>query len=165
MRWHALGLLRLLGRRRESRTALSSAASHDSTKQIPWSMAYLRGLGLRGAAVVGVLAGSTTCLEFALKLGDPVFIFRLDLIVLLLKGVDLAADQFNFLDMAGNLSFVINAALGLGLELGPNAVEEFVQALTWPSWRAAHARGVVIHACRMILEDSVLMNAGLALRK
>jgi len=67
---HALRLLRLLWRRRQSGTALSGATCHDATEQVAGSMANLGWLRLGRA----MLAGAATGLQFALELCDPVIV-------------------------------------------------------------------------------------------
>lgn len=49
--------------------------------------------------------------------------------------------------MALTLAFIVNAALRLGFEFGPDVVEQLVQALTGPALRHHGARGrvAVIH--------------------
>lgn len=50
--WHALRLLRLLWRRRQTRATLSRTASHDSSEKIAGAMADCWGLRLGRAAVM-----------------------------------------------------------------------------------------------------------------
>lgn len=98
--------------------------------------------------------------------------------MLLLQGVDFAANHLNLLDMAGDcwgrvsiclfvvaqnvsrlqsprqcsgsltLAFVVDAALGLSLELGPDVIEELVEALGRACLGAPHDAGrrvAVVH--------------------
>jgi hypothetical protein len=74
MRRHALWLLRLLWRGRQSRAALGRTASHDATEEVAGPMADLRWLRLGGAVVLRALAGTTARLDFALELRDPVLV-------------------------------------------------------------------------------------------
>lgn len=123
MRWHALGLLRLLWRRREARTALGSTASHYAAEQITRTVADLGWLRSRRAAVLGVLAGAAAGFQVALEMRNPLLVPEVwsairrhmrwrvwgerdllcfHLVVLLLEVVDLAADHLDLLDMAGD---------------------------------------------------------------
>ena len=71
---HALGLLRLLWRGRETRSALGSTTGHDPAKEIAGSVANLRGLRLRRTVMLRVLAGAAASLDFALQLGDAILV-------------------------------------------------------------------------------------------
>lgn len=110
-------------------------------------MTDLWGLGLRGTMVLRILAGPATSLDLTLQLGDSVFVLCFHLVVLLLKRVDLAADQFNLLNMTSDLPLVVDAALRFGLEFSSDAVEQVVQTLAGPALGPAHDAGrvAVIH--------------------
>ena len=136
--------------------------------------------------VLRVLAGAAAGLEFALQTRDLLFVpgggchyglwrwwsgvgdlLGLDLDVLLLQGVDLAADHLNLLDVTLNwwvvrvsscglwwasvrpaqltLSLIVDAAVGLGVELGADLVEQLVQTLARRTGRGADARRIVVH--------------------
>ena len=60
--------------RGKARAALVGAASHYAAEEVAGSMADLGRLRLRGAVVVGALAGAAALLDFALELSDAVFI-------------------------------------------------------------------------------------------
>jgi hypothetical protein len=74
VRWHALRLLGLLRRGRQTGAALGGTASHYSTEEVARSMTDLRRLGLGRA--VRVLAGATTRFNFALELRNAVLVSR-----------------------------------------------------------------------------------------
>lgn len=97
--------------------------------------------------VLGILTRSAASLDFALELGDSVFVLCFHLVVLLLQRIHLAANQLNLLNMPSDLAFVVDAALRLGLKLGADVVEEVVQALTGAALGAAHDAGrvAVVH--------------------
>lgn len=71
---HALGLLGLLWRRRETGAALGSAAGHDTAKEVARPVANLWGLGLGRAMVLRVLAWAAAGLDFTFKLGYAVLV-------------------------------------------------------------------------------------------
>jgi hypothetical protein len=66
----------------------------------------------------------------------------------LFERVDLATDQLNLLNVAGNLAFGIDATLRLGFKLGLDVVEQLIEALGWlVALGASHdTRRVVVHA-------------------
>lgn len=74
MGWHTLGLLRLLRRRRKTRTALSSTASHYATEEIAGAVADLGWLRLGRATVLRVLAGTAAGFQVALEMRDPLLV-------------------------------------------------------------------------------------------
>lgn len=75
MWWHALGLVGLLGRRCQSRAALSCTPGHYASKEVAGAMANLWRLRLgRSTVVLRVLAGATARFQFALELRNPFFI-------------------------------------------------------------------------------------------
>lgn len=146
--WHTLRLLGLLGRRRKTGAALGSAAGHYAAEEIAGTVADLRWLRSRRAAVLGILAGAAAGFQIALKMRNPLLVLGLHLVVLLLEVVDLAADHLNLLDMAGDLAFVVDTALRLCLELGPDVVEQLVEALGWADLGTPHYAGrwvAVVH--------------------
>lgn len=55
------------------------------------------------------------------------------------------------------LAFIVNAALRLGLKLGPDVVEQLVQALAGPALRHHGARGriAVIHGWKLVGQVAV----------
>jgi hypothetical protein len=95
--------------------------------------------------VLRVLAGAAAGLEFALETRNFLLVLGLDLDVLLLQRVDLAADHLNLLDVTLDLSLVVDAAVGLGVELGADLVEQLVETLARGTGRGADARRVVVH--------------------
>ena len=112
--------------RGKARAALVGAASHYAAEEIAGSMADLGRLRLRGAVVVGALAGAAALLDFALELSNAVFIpapwlgaalslewkrkrkrhggrvLGLHLVMLVLEIVDLATDKLDLLDVAAD---------------------------------------------------------------
>jgi hypothetical protein len=144
---HPVRRIAVLRRRSESRTTLVGAASHYAAEEIAGSVANLGRLRLRGAVVVRALAGATALLKFALELGDSVLVLGLHLVVLVLERVHFAADQLNLLDVTSDLAFVVDAALRLGLEFGPDVVQELIQALAGPALghHGAWGRVAVVH--------------------
>jgi hypothetical protein len=125
-----MALRRLLWRRRQSRATLSSTTCHYAAEQVARSVTDLGRLRLRWAVVLRVLAGAAAGFKFALQLGNSLLISAIKvsvrsvacqklavvfrgrwiwtrllcfyLVVRLLKRVNLAADQFNLLNMTGN---------------------------------------------------------------
>lgn len=73
MRWKTSGLLGLLGRRCKSWTTLI-VPCHDTAKKIAGPMPDRGGLGLGGAVMLRVLAGSAACFELALQACDLILV-------------------------------------------------------------------------------------------
>lgn len=132
-------------------TALTTLAGHDGAEGIG---AHADGRGrslwralMRRRADHGTLGSATSGLfELSAEMGDLFFELLLERHVGLLHRVNLLANQLHFINLGLNLVLVVFALANLGLELGADVVEQFVQAgRAVPSgWDAPHA-SVRIH--------------------
>jgi hypothetical protein len=69
-----MGRIGVLGRRSQSRAALTSAACHYATEEVARPVADLGRLWLRWAVVVRACAGAAALLKFTLELGNSVLV-------------------------------------------------------------------------------------------
>lgn len=126
---------RLLFRRWcQSRTSLA-LIGHYATEKSPLTVAERRGRWLRRTTVLRRTAhmrlhwSAPSNLQLTPQHADFSLVLLLHLQLILLKLVDLVADQLHFLDLLSDLGFHLLRSSTLILELGPQGIEEFIE--TW----------------------------------